>query len=138
MSMAIPFSHNDYRVVPFDTYHLFLPGFYWVSAGLEYCYKFISFPAEPKETEKNKMLYIKSSSPSVIKFDEFSASRDEGMEALYLSLLNETFRVESLIARHSNGSAMILHLVASDGTPHYFYSTTKDPFNPVHKKMYGF
>ncbi len=82
------------------------------------------------------MIVVRDSAPEKVIFDEFRAHYNEAEENLRIIFFNDDYSVVSLKAMKESRSNMVLELSSSDGNSHYFYSTVKDPLNPVHKQTY--
>lgn len=81
---------------------------------------------------------IRGANPKAVSHDEYYTARySHDEEKLIISFLNEKYTVISLKAHYGEFMAMILHLVASDGHSHFFYSATSDPFNSDYREIYN-
>jgi len=138
MDITFPIPDNKYRTLSFDLVHHILANYFFLNSDFSVCYRFMSFPDEQAGNKQGRLEIITITDPGAVSFEEhYLAEYDMKEEKLFIHFLNDRFEVKSLKAYFGENKAMKLHLVASGGNSHYFYSAATDPFNPYHKTVYG-
>ena len=133
--MSFPIAIEKYKELPFDLYSVILPSYYWLDEAFTTCYRFM--PSLSSEKISGRLLKMESSNAAATSFnDEYSMEYDSEKATLFINFLNGRFLVENIQIYYGSITAIVLYLMAANGSRHTFYAATSHPFSPVYRKIY--
>lgn len=138
MGTNLPIPAEAYKDLDFDMFPYILTGYFWLNSTFTDSYRFMPAYEDTVTLKKGKLMHSSAADPKAVSFNnDYSMEYHFDNKQLYMSFLGNRFLVNAIKVHYGEITSMILEATAPDGTVQRFYSARTQPFNGMHRDIYG-